>query len=302
MKRLSTLVPLAVLWLSGCATAPTPPADVPETAWLERAEDCCAGLAGLPVTPLSPRESRTLSFGPEAPVHRFDSGASPFRALRLPREAGPLRLELTSPVQRDDAGHRSLFAPSLLILDEGGRIRRRLDWQDFAYRPAQGLAGDRLTLSLGVTPSAEADRLVVLTSEAALAAETRLLHPARALARARHLAEPAVSDPVARHRPEGEVTLRVRPLGETAGLLAPLVDGGTGEPMPVASPVDGTMPEATDAAPAEASSTAPLDWRRTIRAALAAGDLELAMSLAEHAERAGETGTRRWLAEQLERR
>ena len=39
-----------------------------------------------------------------------------------------------------------------------------------------------------------------------------------------------------------------------------------------------------------------------IRAALDSGDLELAMTLAEHAEREGESGTRRWLAERLERR
>ncbi|MFG6177913.1 MalM family protein [Halomonas sp. THAF12] len=295
-------VALGTLWLSGCATSTSPSSMPADAEWLDRASDCCAELADLPLMDLSTRGSQELEFGPMAPVHRFDTGVSAFRALRLPRSSGPLRLELVSAVQRDVRGQPALFAPTLLILDEAGRIRRRHDWQEFTYRPAQGLKGDRLTLSLDVMPSSDADRLVVLTTEAALSAETELLHPARALARARHLAEPAVLNPLAVHRARGEVTLRVHPIGETAGLLAPLMAGGGDEPAPVSPPADAGMAKTADTVPHGQPTPAPLDWRRTIRAALAAGDLDLAMSLAERAELAGETGTRRWLAQQLERR
>ncbi|MDT8894511.1 MalM family protein [Halomonas sp. I1] len=296
-RRLALAGVLGALLLGGCATTtPTSTEHRLDEAWLERASDCCRGLATLPLSPLAGRDERTLRFGPETPVHRFDTGPSPFHAMALPRGMGPLRLELISRVQRDDQGQRSLFAPLVLLLDETGAIQRRFDWQDFTYQPARGLNDDRLYLSLGVTPSAQADRLVVLTSDAARAAESELLHPARAQARARHLAEPAVVDPVAPHLASGEVSLRVRPLGESDGLLAPLLGSGDAGMM------------STNTARAEPSreqepvESAPLDWRRLMRAAVQAGDIELAMQLAERAARAGDEEARAWLAERLQAR
>ncbi|NWN83316.1 MAG: hypothetical protein HLX48_10080 [Halomonas sp.] len=296
-RRLALAGALGVLLLGGCATTtPSATEHRPDEAWLESASDCCRGLDSLPLSPLASHDERTLRFGPETPIHRFDTGPSPFHAMELPRGMGPLRLELISRVRRDDQGHLSLFAPLVLILDETGAIQRRFDWREFTYQPTRGLNDDRLYLSFGITPPARADRLVVLTSAAARAAESELLHPARAQARARHLAEPAVVDPVAPHLASGEVSLRVRPLGESDGLLAPLLGSGGAETVP-------TNPAQAEPPPEhEPVDSAPLDWRRMIRAALDSGDLELAMTLAEHAEREGESGTRRWLAERLERR
>lgn len=292
-RRLALAGALGALLLGGCATTtPSATEHRPDEAWLESASDCCRGLDSLPLSPLAGHDERTLHFGPETPIHHFDTGPSPFHAMELPRGMGPLRLELISRVRRDDQGHLSLFAPLVLILDETGAIQRRFDWRKFTYQPARGLNDDRLYLSFGITPSARADRLVVLTSDAARAAESELLHPARAQARARHLAEPAVVDPVAPHLASGEVSLRVRPLGESDGLLAPLLGSGGAETVPTSEP----PPER------EPVDSAPLDWRRLMRAALQAGDIELAMQLAERAERAGDEGARAWLAERLERR
>ena len=49
----------------------------------------------------------------------------------------------------------------------------------------------------------------------------------------------------------------------------------------------------------ERTSDRDFDYRRMIDAALKAGDIELAMQLAERAEREGQHGTRAWLAERL---
>ncbi|MHB0775908.1 MalM family protein [Halomonas sp. WWR20] len=292
------IIAMSLVLMGGCAaTAPVPDTPRHEDAWLRQAVDCCQTLAGLPATPLASPGEVTLAFGPHAPVHRFETGKSPFHALTLPRQQGPLELVWTSDVARDAQGHLSVFAPSILVLDERGQVQRRFGWQDFVYQPAKGLRPDRLRLAFAVTPGEDADRVVIMTSEHALANDTQLLHPERARARARHLAEPAIRNPRAQHRAQGEVELTVKPLGEGEGLLAPLL--GTSKTR--MSQGKATVTEA-DAAAADVSPPAleGLDFRRLMRAALAADDIALAMELAERAERAGDSGARAWLAEQLQ--
>lgn len=286
--------------LGGCALPSNQGASTlpPSDAWLNQADDCCVSLAALPTTALAPRQDLLLAFGPRTPVHAFATGKSPFHALTLPRQVGPLKLSWVSDVQRAADGTLSLFAPSVLLLDAQGNVQRRFDWRDFSYQPARGLTPDRLTLSFGVMPGDMADRVVVMTSAQALDTGTELLHPARAHARARNLVEPDVQNPVATHRASGQVMLEVRPLGEADGLLAPLI-GSARTPliapretrpataMPVAAPL-----------PAE-DPLGDLDYRRLMRAALKAQDIALAMKLAERAERTGDKGARAWLAERL---
>ena len=276
--------------LSGCALAPgTAPEDQGEVSsdWLAQAQDCCRGLADLPTTALRLSTRQVLDFDADTPVHAFAGGASPFHALALPTDVGPVRVEVTSEVRRDQQGGLEVIAPTLLLLDRQGRVQRRLDWRAFDYRPARGLAPDRLTASLGITPSAEAARLVVLTTSEALAASTEVLHPARAQAQARHLADPAVTNPRARHVARGQVVLRSSALGEQAER------GGLRDMSQASSRLAGAS------RPPTVAEETPLDgiaMRRLIQAALKADDIALAMTLAE---RAGDADTRAWLAEQL---
>ncbi|RAR60997.1 MULTISPECIES: MalM family protein [Halomonadaceae] len=270
--------------LSGCALAPEPVEEghVVSTDWLAQSPDCCQGLADLPPTAMQLETRQVLVFDADTPVHAFASGKSPFHALDLPTDVGPVQVEVTSEVMRDRRGSLEVIAPTLLLLDREGRVQRRLDWQAFDYRPSRGLAPDRLTASLGINPSVEAARLVVLTTSEALAATTEVLHPSRARAQARHLADPALTNPRARHVARGEVVLRVSVLGE---------QGRWSKTRPAGA----SLPPAVT----EGSALDGLAIRRLIRAALKADDIDLAMALAERAEGAGETGTRAWLAEQL---
>lgn len=300
-----TLTALCAALLAGCAASaerPSPPAD---DAWLRRADDCCVpGLVDLPATAIDARQSLTLRFGPKTPVHTFEGGKTPFHLLALPHRQGPLRVTLTSRVTRDADGEPQVFAPVVVVLDARGDVQRRFGWREFAYHPAVGFQGDRLTLGFSVSPGMGADRVLITTSDEALAARTELLHPARLEARARHLAEPPVVDPEAAHRASGEVRVEVRPLGEATGVLAPLIgDAVSDDDAPSAIEAPSSASTAADSAVArDAAALGGVDFRRLIRAALAADDIALAMDLAERAERAGHAGTRDWLAEQLERR
>ncbi|MDF9434197.1 MalM family protein [Chromohalobacter israelensis] len=300
-----TLTALCAALLAGCAASAERPSTPADDAWLTRADDCCtAGLGDLPATAVDARQSLTLRFGPDTPVHAFAGGKAPFHLLALPHRQGPLRVTLTSQVTRDADGEPQVFAPVVVLLDARGEVQRRFDWREFEYHSALGFQGDRLTLGFAVSPGTGADRVLITTSDEALAARTELLHPARIEARARHLAEPPVVNPKAAHRASGEVRVEVRPLGEATGILAPLIGDDLSDddaPSVIEAPRQTAM--AAGSTPSrDAGALEGIDFRRLIRAALAADDIALAMELAERAERAGHAGTRAWLAEQLEQR
>lgn len=298
VPRLAAASLCAVL-LSGCATSATPPSMPADDTWLASTSECCtADVGSLPTTAVSADQSLTLRFGPDTPVHVFAEGKAPFHVLELPKGQGPLRVSLASLVGRDANGQPYVFAPEVLLLDAQGRVQRRFDWSAFQYQTPQGFWGNRLTLGFSVSPGRNADRVVITTGDEALKATTELLHPARLQARARHLAVPPVANPIAAHRAIGEVRVMLRPLGETTGVLAPLfVDESENEVITAPSQEAHQMPTATATRGLEG-----LDFHRLIQAALAAGDIALAMELAERAEETGQAGTRDWLAEQLKRR
>ncbi|MDH2292393.1 MalM family protein [Cobetia sp. 10Alg 146] len=340
IRNLSTALTGAVLIgavLSGCATGgqgyllgdqPTAVAvSRADAQWLSTTSACCSNLMQLPVQAVSSQETRTLEFTRDTPVFDFSTGKSPFQALMLPRGQGPLTLRLESDVIRSEQGLLSVFVPQVLVLDEQGAVHRRIAAQEMVYQPARGLSPDRLSGSITVTPEVDGQRVVIATTAAALDTTTEILHPARAQARARNLAEPQVENAKARHALTGHVRVRISRLSDSQGLLMPLMSSGTGhshqqEVVEHAQTPDwgeernvgvhnvvggsGTGENGVDLDATSRSkvvdSTADFDFKRMIRAALTAGDISLALELAERAEQAGEQGTRQWLADKLRTR
>ncbi|WP_106475661.1 MalM family protein [Phytohalomonas tamaricis] len=303
---------LMITGLSGCAsltgdTAPPALNAQQSSTVLTQADDCCQSLAALPYQSLGYDQTLTLNFDASTPAHVFDSGKSLFHAFSLPRGVGPLTINVTSPVHQ-----QQVFAPELLVLDVNFQPVRRYADETFSYAQQRGFSGDRLSGELTLTPGDDAAYLIVMTSDKARAATTTMLHPAKAYARARSLVEPDIEDPVAQHVATGQVTLDVSPLGQSSGLVTTIMGRSNSSAPAVAQP---TLPQtqttqaanqqlapAPQAQTAEAAAQDDLDYHRMINAALKAGDIELAIELADRAERAGQTGTRAWLAKQLKAR
>ncbi|WP_110707464.1 MalM family protein [Salinicola sp. CR57] len=294
-------VPLSTLLfaLAGCSTplmapqSPTIPAQQGQQA-LASAPDCCTSLARLPYRPISAQETLTLDFTPQAPVHDFGDGKSFFQAFALPRNNGPVAISVTSPI-RDG----QLFAPTLLVLDAAFQPVRQVPSDSLRVRRPTGFSSARLEGQFSLTPGPDAQYLVIYSSEQDRRATTSYESEAKAYARVRGLAEPPGPDPRAVHAATGTLTLEVASLTGNTG-LTPLT---TAAPPPAQRPAPS---ESQGVAPAPASATtshnADFDYRRMIDAALKAGDIELALELADRAERSGHPGTRAWLAERLQAR
>ncbi|OLO02688.1 MalM family protein [Salinicola socius] len=294
-------VPLSTLLfaLAGCSTplmapqAPTIPAQQGQQA-LSSAPDCCASLASLPYQPLTARETLTLDFTPQTPVHDFGDGKSFFQAFELPRHAGPVALSVTSPI-RDG----QVFAPTIMVLDAAFQPVRKLSSDSLEVRRPTGFSSARLDGQFSLMPGPDAQYVVIYSSEQDRRGSTSYESEAKAYARVRGLAEPAGPDPRAEHAATGQVILEIASLSGGTGMTPLPGTGAVPTRQAAAPPAQNAAPAPT---PAAANDTADFDYRRMIDAALKAGDVELALELAERAERSGHPGTRAWLAERLQAR
>jgi len=294
---------LALTSLAGCTSlvsrdTPVAPAKQSQQA-LAQAKDCCDSLAALPYQPLAAGESRSLTLDTQAPMHHFEDGTSYFRAFELPHTGEPLTFELTSTI-----ANKQVFAPTVLILDENFQPVQRVASDKFNYLRPNGFAGSRLSASFDVTPGPNAAYLVVYSNETARQGTTQYESAKKVYARVRGFELPPGPDPVAEHAATGNVTLESESRNAAGGLLTPIIgtrsrpDNTTADTRTASSSDRQASPAAT--APASTANAPDFDYRRMIDAALKAGDVELALDLAERAERSGHPGTRAWLAERLQ--
>ncbi|WP_298840876.1 MalM family protein [uncultured Salinicola sp.] len=298
-------VPLGTLLfaLAGCSTplmapqSPTIPAQQGQQA-LASAPDCCTSLASLPYQPISAQETLTLDFTPQAPVHDFGDGKSFFRAFELPRNNGPVAISVTSPI-RDG----QVFAPTILILDSAFQPVRQIPSDSLQVRRPTGFSTARLEGQFSLTPGPDAQYLVIYSSEQDRRGSTSYESEAKAYARVRGLAEPPGPDPLAVHAATGTLTLEIASLTGNPGLTPLTAAAPPPANRPTPSGAGSVAPAvAPPPAPATTNEAADFDYRRMIDAALKAGDIELALELADRAERSGHPGTRAWLAERLQTR
>ncbi|RKR03326.1 maltose operon protein [Kushneria sinocarnis] len=315
MKRapLALLTSGLLITLSGCAAMSSPTTSTPSVATgqqaLSRAADCCDSLASLPYQSLQNRQSLTLTFDANTPAHHFSDGKSFFHAFALPDSQQPVVLQISSPIEQEQ-----VVAPTLLLLDDNFQPVRRLGSDQLTYQGPNGFRDARLGGAVSVMPGPDAAYIVLYTSDSDRAGSTSYENPEKTYARVRGLAEPALPDPVADHAATGRVTLEISPISENGNLLAPLMGRQSPTPLNASQSARNTTSTAPAAAVSAQQATAAsssrqreatrtqqseLDYRRMIRAALKAGDIELAMQLADRAESAGQTGTRAWLAKQL---
>ncbi|WP_040240795.1 MalM family protein [Chromohalobacter japonicus] len=287
---------LALTSLAGCASlvphdaTSVAPAKQSQQA-LNRAADCCDTLAALPYRSLAVGESQSLTLDTQAPMHRFEDGASYFQAFELPPTREPLTFKLTSTIAKDQ-----VFAPTVLILDEDFQPTQRVASDKFDYLSPNGFAGARLGATFDITPGPDAAYLVIYSNETARQGTTQYESAEKVYARVRGLALPPGPDPIAEHTATGNVTLESESRESGGGLLTPIL----GSHADSVTETHTAPSRDKQASPSSDAASAPdFDYRRMINAALKADDIELAMQLAERAEREGHSGTRAWLAERL---
>ena len=305
MHRLSFLTAgLLALALAGCSSEPLRRVDALTTSPkpLERpigqarsalaaAPTCCSGIEQLPFEPLEAGFAGDVLIDTQAPAYSFETGKSFFRAFALPAGGPSFEIRLYS-----QAGS-SVLAPNAMLLDSRMRPTRLLDADDFAYVPPTGLKGDSLDARLRIDRS-QPDHpgneryLILYTSDAQMAGQTVLQHPAKAYAKALGNEPPSIPDPMAKHSPVGVIRLVMIPdnaAGSTAKGYVPGYSIGQemGNELPSA-PAPTVLPETS------------AYYRQAIDAALAQKNLERALRLADEAARVGDSTAKQHLLERIE--
>lgn len=295
---------LAALTVAGCSSEPLRRVDAltatpaPLQHSVEQARDalaaaptCCSSIDQLPFQPLEAGFTGDVLIDTQAPAYNFETGKSFLRAFTLPAGGPSFEIRLYS-----QAGS-SVLAPNAMLLDSRMRPTRLLDGDDFAYVPPTGLKGDSLDARLRIDRS-QPDHpgneryLILYTSDAQMAGQTVLQHPAKAYAKALGNEPPSIPDPVAKHSPVGMIRLVMIPdsaAGSTAKGYVPGYSIGQemGNELP-AAPAPTVLPETS------------AYYRQAIDAALAQKDLERALRLADEATRVGDSGAKRYLLERIQ--
>jgi len=145
---------------------------------LAQAPACCNALATLPYAPLDRAGTQSLTIGPASPAYPFDSGKSFFAAYRIAELKRPAEVVVASQRSAEPGSvlqqwpdFRMLaFEPSLLVLDDQFRVRRRIPAAPPDEACATQAFADVFSAQLDlVEPPTDAAYLIVLTTAEALA-------------------------------------------------------------------------------------------------------------------------------------
>lgn len=251
-----------------------------------------ATLQGLPWQPLVPPISQDVQLNNVSPQINQGDIQGAVAAYSLPADRGALEIKLSSLANKN-----SIYAPSVLVLDEKLRPAAYYPSSYFVYQPPGVMSSDRLEGTLKLTPALGQKQiyLLVYTTQQDMAKTTRLTNPAKAYAQGVGNAVPDIPDPIASHSPGGMLKLKA-----TAEQGAGNIMIGMLQPAPVTPPVVVGATAPTVAAPTPVA-TAPAEpmlndteayFNNGIKQAVKAGDIDKALKLMNEAEKLGSTTAR----------
>ena len=305
-SRLALTVFCSVV-LGGCATLETTIAPTQEfksimgnrdvaMSQLATVSSCCRDVASLPFQDIQPGATKLIPIDGSSPVYTFSEGKSHFAAFRLPVNSGDLRITVEGLIDK------SLFNPTVLMLDSKFNVTRKLGSDVFKYEPARMLQGDRMEAVFTVdrsyvgNPNNES-YMVIYTDQSGLDKTTTILSPSKLMTKSLGVVDYGEKDPVIPHSPWGVVSLSVEDLSGVkteSNYYKPVYQDVIDANTPVVNTVPNKLvvPLATAGA---VKSAAPMlteteaFYQSQIEKAVKAGDIDKAMQLVSEAERAGST-------------
>ncbi len=251
-----------------------------------------ATLQSLPWQPLVPPITQDVQLNNVSPQINQGPIQGAVAAFTLPADRGALEIKLSSLANKN-----SIYAPSVLVLDEHLRPAAYYPSGYFAYQPPGVMSADRLEGTLKLTPALGQKQiyLLVYTTQQDLAKTTTLTNPAKAYAQGVGNAVPDIPDPIASHSTSGMLKLKV-----TAEQGASNIMIGMLQPAPATPPivVGSTAPAVAAPAPVAAAPAEPMlndteaYFNNGIKQAVKAGDIDKALKLMNEAEKLGSTTAR----------
>lgn len=273
-------------------------------AALSQVQPCCRDLASLPYGSLAIGD-RLLPIDSASPAYQFEEGKSYFAAFRLPANSGDLRITVEGVIEK------SMFNPTVLMLDSRFKVTRKIGKDLFKYLPAKLLKGDRVEAVFTVDRSYVGNPnnetyMVIYTDPHRLDETTTIMSQAKLMAKSLSVVDYGVKDPVIPHSPWGVVNLSVEDLSGNktdSNYYKPVYQDVIDANTPVVDEAPNKL-----AVPLAASKSAPtmLDeteafYQSRIEQAVQSGDIDKAMKLVDEAQRAGSTKAKQIFVEAVKR-
>ncbi len=266
---------------------------------------CCTSISELQYQPLAAEQKRVVAIDGSSPAFNFPEGKSYYAAFKLPTNSGDLKVTVAGLIDK------TLFNPTVLLLDSQFKPTRTIGADIITYKPARMLDGDRvegvftIDRSYVGNPNNET-YMVIYTSQATLSQTTQAMSPSKMMAKSLSVQDYGAKDPLIPHSAWGVVKIDVEDMSASAlgdnfykpvyqeaiDANTPIVDATPNKlVVPVATAATATaVAGATVAKPAPAMlSETEAFYQSQIEKAIKAGDIDKAMKLVNEAERAGST-------------
>ncbi|WP_139464118.1 MalM family protein [Aeromonas veronii] len=264
---------------------------------------CCTSISELQYQPLAAEQKRVVAIDGSSSAFNFPEGKSYYAAFKLPTNSGDLKVTVAGLIDK------TLFNPTVLLLDSQFKPTRTIGADIITYKPARMLDGDRvegvftIDRSYVGNPNNET-YMVIYTTQATLSQTTQAMSPSKMMAKSLSVQDYGAKDPLIPHSAWGVVKIDVEDMSASAlgdNFYKPVyqeaIDANT--PIVDTTPNKLVVPVATAAtsvagatvakpAPAMLSETEAF-YQSQIEKAVKAGDIDKAMKLVNEAERAGST-------------
>lgn len=254
-------------------------------------------LQSLPWQPLVPPARQDVPLNSVSPQINQGEIQGAVAAFTLPADRGSLEIQLNS-----IASNNSVYAPSVLILDEHMRPAAYYPSSYFAYQPPGVMSADRLEGTLKLTPALGQKQIYMLvyTTRLDLAKTTKMSNPAKAYAQGVGNAVPDIPDPIASHSTHGMLKLKVTAEQGSGNVMIGMLQPAAATPAVVvgSAPAAAAAPAVAAPAPVAAAPAEPMlndteaYFNNGIKQAVKAGDIDKALKLMNEAEKLGSTTAR----------
>ncbi|QIA65948.1 hypothetical protein GT360_20830 [Vibrio astriarenae] len=201
--------------LLGCTTTETV---VFDSTNVERVAENYSQVKWLEVEP-----TKRINFSIDESNQKFvlPEGKSYIAAFDIDTQGKELDLQIVSHFKK------SVFYPNALLLNEQNQILKAFGTDDFEYKHAYGLEGDRLVSEVTVQPvGKQRVKLLIYTTPELIEGDSEVLHPVKLDAIARGNYPPDVPNPIIPHSPYGEMTI-VASVDDAVIVDEPLVVGSS---------------------------------------------------------------------------
>ncbi|MGL5975867.1 MAG: MalM family protein, partial [Aeromonas sobria] len=169
---------------------------------------CCSSLSELRYQPLAAEQKKVIAIDGSSPVFNFPEGKSYYAAFKLPTNSGDLKITVAGLIDK------TLFNPTVLLLDSQFKPTRTIGADIIAYKPARMLDGDRvegvftIDRSYVGNPNNET-YMVIYTAEATLSQTTQAMSPSKMMAKSLSVQDYGAKDPLIPHSAWGVVKIDV---------------------------------------------------------------------------------------------